>query len=620
MKIVKRDGRIVDYDSEKILLAIGKANNEVEESHKISIKQIEKIIAYIESLNKKRILVEDVQDIIEQKLMEFKKYELAKTYIIYRHNRALIRKSNSTDENILGIIKSQNKQMIGDSYKKNSIIAAAQRDIIAGEISKDITKRVLLPEKIIKAHEDGLIYFHDMDYFIHSIISSTYVNIGDMLDNGTVMNNKLIESPNSFQVACNVTTQILSQVASGQYGSQTIDVSKLSLYLHKSALKIKKQIMSYQQNMDKDVIKNMIDKRVKKELSNGIQTLIYQINTLMTSNGRSPFVTLFMYLNKEDPHLNETAMIIDEVIKQWELGIKNSDGIYVEPEFPKLVYVLSNINGINDKYSYITDNLLKVTKTRSNISFISELKMRELFNNQVYGPVGNGIFLSPYKEDNKYLIDGRFTQGMVSINLVRVALLANSAEKKFFEILDEKIDLCIEALMCRYRALLNVLSDVSPIHWQYGAITRINKNEKIDNYLRKGFSNLILGYSGLLEASKIIDADNDIAVKAKILHFINEKIKVWNKINEVSIVIYCNPNVGLKFLKSDLEKYGIIKNVTDKESYDDDLVVNMENIKPLQVIEEMSKGGYPLKILANDINGSNIELIYKNIWYIEVKR
>lgn len=619
MKIVKRDGRTVDYDSSKIRNAIGKANQEVEESKRLSDKYIEKIIEYIESLGKKRILVEDIQDIIEEKLMEYKKYELAKCYIIYRHNRSLIRKSNNTDENILGIIKNQNKQLVGDSYKKNCAIAALQRDIVAGEISKDITRRVLLPEKIINAHNDGLLYFHDMDYFIHSIFSDSYVNIEDILNNGTVMNEIMIESPKSFQVACNVTTQALSQVASGQYGGQTINVSKLSPFLKKSYLKIKKKYSkNYKGILDTKLLEEIINDRTKTELSNGVQTLLYQTNTLMTSTGKPPYVTLVLYLDKEDPLIEESASIIEEIIKQYKLGIKDKNGNYMKYEYPKLVYVLTDNNQLNKKYGYITSLLMESLDDINNITLISELKMKELFGD-CYGPLNDNIFLSPYKENGSNKVDGRFIEGMVSINLTATAIDANGAEKRFFEILDERLDLVYEALACRYRALLNVSSDVSPIHWQYGAIARLESNEKIDDYLKNGYANLVLGYSGLDEASHLIDDENKVAIKTKILHYMNEKIKQWNKESNIGIILYCNLKVGSYFIKKDLERFGIIKNITDKENYDLDHYFDDENYEKQIILQDMSKGGYELKISKTKLSGDILSLIYKNIWYIEVE-
>ena len=619
MKIVKRDGRTVDYDPLKIHLAINKANQEVEESKRLSDKYIDKIVQYIESLGKKRILVEDIQDIIEEKLMEYKKYELAKCYIIYRHNRALIRKSNNTDENILGIIKSQNKRLVGDSYKKNCAIAALQRDIVAGEISKDITKRVLLPEKIISAHEEGLIYFHDMDYFIHSIFNACYVNIEDMLNNGTVMNGITIESPKSFQVACNVTTQILSQVASGQYGATTINVSKLSPYLKKSYLKIKKKLTKlYKDKISPELMEELIEERTQTELSNGVQTLLYQTNTLMTSTGKPPFVTLVLHLDKDDPLIDLSAKIINKIIDLFKVGILDEDGSFIKYQYPKLVYILSDNNDINKKYGYITENLLNTITEIDGLTIISEPKMKELFGS-VYGPLNNNMFLSPYKENGEYKVDGRFITGMVSINLTSACIDANYAIDKFFKILEDRLELSKDALLCRYRSLLNVSSDVSPIHWQYGGITRIATNEKIDNYLKNGYSNLVLGYSGLEECANAMDNENKLAIKTKILHFINEKIKSWNKENEIVITLYNNLDIGSYFIKKDYERFGIIKNLTDKDSYDNDHYIDLNNYESQTILQDMSLGGYTLKIKKEDLTVENLSIIKKNIWYVEVE-
>lgn len=619
MKIVKRDGRTVDYDPSKILIAIQKSNSDVEESKRISENQIYKIINYIESLGKKRILVEDIQDIIEQKLMEYKKYDLAKNYIIYRYNRSLIRKSNNTDEFILGVIKNQNKQsLVGN---KNCAIASLQRDIVAGEISKDITRRVLLPEKIIKAHDDGIIYFHDMDYFIHSTFNACYVNIKDMLDNGTVMNQSLIESPKSFQVACNVTTQIFSQVGSGQCGPQTINVSCLSPYLKKSYEKIKKRYNKiYKNDIDKDLMNSIIEDKVKTELRNGIQTLLYQTNTLMTARGTSPSVTLFLYLDKNDKNISESAEIINEIITQYQLGIKDVNGNYKPYDYPKIVYVLTDNNQIGKKYGYITENVLNSLNNVNKITLISELKMKELFNDFVFGPVKDNMFMNLYKKDGSYLIDGRFVEGVVSVNVASCAIDSNGAEKKFFELLDERMELAYEALICRYRALLNVSSGVSPIHWQYGAITRIDESEKIDDYLKDGYANLVLGYAGLDEASHIIDADNKMTIKTKILHFMNEKIKNWNKDNNLGVILYCDLNVGSKFVEKDLERFGLIKNITDKDSYDLDHELDLNNYQDQVFLQTMSKGGYGIWAKASTVDKNLLSLIYENIWYIEIKR
>ena len=481
MKVIKRDGHIVDYDKEKIVIAIGKANEEVIDTEKASDTEVKKIIKYIESLNKKRILVEDIQDIIELKLMELKRFELAKHYIVYRYNRALVRKSNTTDESILSLIRNENKELNEENSNKNSVLASTQRDYIAGEVSKDLTKRLLLPEKISKAHEDGVLHFHDMDYFIQPIFNCCLINIKDMLDNGTVMNGKMIESPKSFQVACTVMTQIIAAVASNQYGGQSVEVKHLGKYLRLSHDKIEKRIKKVVgKNVDKDIIKKLVDEETKKELASGVQTIQYQINTLMTTNGQSPFVTLFMNLEANDPYIEENAMIIEEIIRQRYEGIKNEKGVYITPAFPKLVYVLDEHNCLKGgKYDYLTKLAVKCSAKRMYPDYISAKKMRENYEGNVFSPMGCRSFLSPWKDENgEYKFEGRFNQGVVSINLPQIGIIADGDEEKFWTLFDERLDLCREALMCRHHALQGITSDISPVHWQYGdrKSTRLNSS------------------------------------------------------------------------------------------------------------------------------------------------
>ncbi len=488
MKVIKRDGRAVEYEKTKIEKAIEKANNEVREKEKANKEEIKNIIDYIEDLGKKRILVEDVQDIIEQKLMEIGKYDLAKKYIVYRYTRALIRKQNTTDESILSLIKNSNKELMEENSNKNAVIASTQRDLIAGEVSKDLTKRMLLPEKISKAHEEGILHFHDADYFLQPIHNCCLINIGDMLDNGTVLNGKLIESPKSFGVACTVITQIIAAVGGGQYGGQSVDINHLGKYLRKSKEKIISQIqkLNSEDMIPKEIEKELIENRLKEELSAGIQTLQYQINTLITTNGQSPFVTLFLNLDKDDEYIEENAMIIEEILKQRYQGIKNEKGIYVTPAFPKLVYVLDEHNCLNGgKYDYITKLAIKCSSKRMYPDYISAKKMRENYEGNVFSPMGCRSFLAPWKDENgKYKFEGRFNQGVVSINLPQIGIIAGSDEEKFWELLDERLELCKEALMCRHYALLGTIADTSPIHWRYGAIGRLEKGEKIDKLLK----------------------------------------------------------------------------------------------------------------------------------------
>ena len=486
MKVIKRDGRAVDYEKSKIEIAIEKANNEVKGDDKASKEEINNIIAYIEDLGKKRILVEDIQDIIEQKLMEIGKYDLAKKYIVYRYTRALVRKKNTTDESILGLIK--NKEAMSENSNKDTVAASTQRDLIAGEVSKDLTKRILLPEKISKANEEGILYFADAEYFLQPIHNCSFVNIEDMLDNGTVLNGKMIESPNGFGVACSVTTEILATIGSSQYGEQTVDIKHLGKYLRKSYEKFKKQVdeINVDKKFSEEVVKKTVDRMLQSELSTGVQTLEYQINTLMATNGKAPLVTLFLNLEENSEYEKENSMIIEEILKQRIKGIKNEEGVYVTPEYPKLIYVLDENNSLNGgKYDYLTKLAIECSAKRKYPYYISAKKSRENYEGQVFCPMGTRHFLSLWKNENgKYILDGRFNQGVVSINLPQIGIIAKNDEDKFWKLLEERLELCKEALMCKHYALLGTASDVSPIHWRYGGIARLEKNEKIDKLLK----------------------------------------------------------------------------------------------------------------------------------------
>ena len=507
MKVIKRDGRTIDFDRHKVEVAIQKANKEVRGKEKATRQEIDEIIEYIEDLGKKRMLVEDIQDVIEEKLMEFDKYELAKKYIVYRYTRALVRKSNTTDESILGLIRNENKELAEENSNKNTMLASTQRDYIAGEVSRDLTRRMLLPEKISKAHEDGILHFHDADYYVQPIFNCCLINIGDMLDNGTAMNGKMIESPKSFQVACTVTTQIIAAVASNQYGGQSVDMKHLGKYLRRSHDKFQKRLTEkYGGKLPKQVIDEMVKDRVKEELSAGVQTIQYQINTLMTTNGQSPFVTLFLHLEPDDEYIEENAMIIEEVLKQRIEGIKNEVGVYVTPAFPKLIYVLDEHNCLKGgKYDYLTKLAVKCSAKRMYPDYISAKKMKENYEGNVFSPMGCRSFLAPWKdEEGNYKFEGRFNQGVVSINLPQIGIIAQGDEEKFWKLFDERLEICKEALMCRHYALVGTKSDISPIHWQNGAIARLEKGEKIDKYLYGGYSSISLGYIGIYELTKLM--------------------------------------------------------------------------------------------------------------------
>ena len=638
MKVIKRDGRAVDYDSQKIAIAIGKANAKVRAKERATKEEINEIIKYVEELDKKRILVEDIQDIIEQRLMDIKRFELAKEYMIYRYTRALVRKSNTTDESILGIIKNQNKDVAEENSNKNSMLASTQRDYIAGEVSKDLTKRILLPEKITKAHEDGILHFHDMDYFLQPIFNCCLINIADMLDNGTVMNGKLLESPKSFHTACIVTAQIIAVVASNQYGGQSVDISHLGKYVRRSYEKFKEQLDEFEDLTDKQK-EEIAMARLKREIASGVQTIQYQINTLMTTNGQTPFVTLFLNLKKDDEYIKETAMIIEEMLNQRLQGIKNEKGVYVTPAFPKLVYVLDEHNCLKGgEYDYLTKLAVKCSAKRLYPDYISAKKMRENYEGNVFAPMGCRSFLSPWKDENgNYKFEGRFNQGVVSINLPQIGIVAGGDEEKFWKIFDERLELCKEALMCRHYALLGVTTDISPIHWIYGAIARMQPGEKIDPLLKGGYSTLSLGYIGLYEVTKLMtgvshttEEGHDFAIK--VMKHLKETTDAWKKETGLGFALYGTPAESLcyRFAKIDKERFGTIEDVTDKgfytNSYHVDVREKIDAFKKLSFESEfqnLSLGGAISYIEIPNMNHNLealedlVKFIYDNIQYAE---
>lgn len=640
MKVIKRDGRAVEFDKQKIQIAIEKANNEVKGREKATKEEIKDIIRHIEELDKKRILVEDIQDIIEQQLMDIKKFELAKKYIVYRYTRALVRKQNTTDESILGLIKTTNKEVMEENSNKNAVVASTQRDLIAGEVSKDLTKRMLLPEKISKAHEEGILHFHDADYFLQPIFNCCLINIGDMLDNGTVMNGKLIESPKSFQVACTVTTQIIAAVASSQYGGQSVDIKHLGKYLRKSYNKFKNKLNEqYKGKLSDAIIDDIAKQQLQGELSAGVQTIQYQINTLMTTNGQSPFVTLFLNLDKDDEYIEENAMIIEEILKQRYQGIKNEKGVYVTPAFPKLIYVLDEHNCLKGgKYDYLTKLAVKCSSKRLYPDYISAKKMRENYEGNVFSPMGCRSFLSTWKDENgKYKFEGRFNQGVVSINLPQVGIIADGDEEKFWKLLDERLELCKEALMCRHYALLGTTSDISPIHWRYGAIARLKQGEKIDKLLKDGYSTISLGYIGLYETTKLMKGVSHTTEEGhefalRVMKHLREKTDEWKKETGIGFGLYGTPAESLcyRFARIDKEKFGTIEDVTDKgyytNSYHVDVREKIDAFKKLAFESEfqnISSGGaisyIEIPNMQKNLQALEdiVKFIYENIQYAE---
>ncbi|MGN0115539.1 MAG: anaerobic ribonucleoside-triphosphate reductase [Acutalibacteraceae bacterium] len=577
MKVIKRDGTTVDFDRSKIVIALQKANAAVDLSDRITDDQIEEIVHYIETKKRQRLLVEDIQDMVERKLMEYDKYALAKAYIIYRYSRALVRKANTTDESILTLIQNRNKDVMEENSNKNAVMAATQRDLIAGEVSKDLTKRILLPEKISKAHEEGILHFHDADYFLQPIFNCCLINIGDMLENGTVMNGKMIESPKSFQVACTVMTQIIASVASSQYGGQSVDMRHLGKYLRKSRDKFYKHTKEkFGDTLSEDQINAIVEDRLNDELRSGVQTIQYQINTLMTTNGQSPFVTLFLNLVPGDEYIEENARIIEEILKQRLQGIKNEVGVYVTPAFPKLVYVLDEHNCLKGgKYDYLTRLAVKCSAKRMYPDYISAKKMRENYEGNVFSPMGCRSFLAPWKDENgNYKFEGRFNQGVVSINLPQIGIIAKGDEKKFWQLFDERLELCFEALMCRHNALMGIKSDISPVHWQYGALARLEKGETIDKLLFGGYSSISLGYIGLYEVTKLMTGVSHTDPKGtpfalQVMQYMRNKCEEWKKKTNIGFALYGTPAESLcyRFARVDKERFGSIPDITDKGYY-----------------------------------------------------
>lgn len=577
MKIQKRDGRVVPYEADKITAAIRRANNEVEEKERAGEELIGEILEYVQDQNMDKLSVEKIQDMIEARLVGHNKYTLAKKYILYRYQRSLLRKSNTTDESILKLIRNENKELAEENSNKNTRLASTQRDYIAGEVSRDVTRRLLLPEHIALAHDNGVIHFHDADYFIQPIFNCCLINIQDMLDNGTSINGKMIESPKSFQVACTVTTQIIAAVASNQYGGQSVNVKHLGKYLRKSREKFELQLQEeFGEGMDGDTRKRVVDLRLRDELRSGVQTIQYQINTLMTTNGQSPFVTLFLHIDDTDEYEEETVMIIEEILRQRLQGTKNEKGIFVTPAFPKLVYVLDENNCLKGgRYDYVTRLAAHCSAKRMYPDYISAKKMRENYEGEVFSCMGCRSFLSPWKEENgNYKWEGRFNQGVVSLNLPQIGILAKGNEEVFWKMLDERLDLCFEALMCRHKSLEGIVSDVSPIHWQYGAIARLGKGETIDKYLHDGYSTLSLGYIGLYETTYLMKGCSHTVSEGKefalkVMDRMKDAAAGWKEETGLGFSLYGTPAETLcyRFARIDREKFGDIKNVTDKGYY-----------------------------------------------------
>ena len=640
IKVQKRDGRFVNYDREKIVRAIQKANAEVDAAERAGEALIDGILDDVEKECEDVVHVESIQDMIESRLVKQNKYTLSKKYMIYRYQRALLRKANTTDESILKLIRNENKELAEENSNKNTILASTQRDYIAGEVSRDLTKRMLLPERISMAHEQGAIHFHDADYFVQPIFNCCLINIADMLDNGTVMNEKMIESPKSFQVACTVMTQIIAAVASNQYGGQSVDMRHLGKYLRKSSNKFHKQIREeFGDSLDEESVEKMARIRLRDELKSGVQTIQYQINTLMTTNGQAPFVTLFLRLDDEDEYINENALIVEEILRQRLEGIKNEAGVYVTPAFPKLIYVLDENNCLKGgKYDYITRLAVRCSSKRMYPDYISAKKMKENYEGNVFSCMGCRSFLSPWKDENgDYKFEGRFNQGVVSLNLPQIGILAKGDEEVFWKLLDERLTICFEALMCRHKALEGTLSDVSPIHWQYGAIARLPKGAKIDPLLHDGYSTISLGYIGIYEMTKLMKgvshtdpAGEEFALR--VMNRMKEAVECWKEETGLGFGLYGTPAESLcyRFARIDRERFGLIEDVTDKGYYTNSYHVDVrEKIDAFSKFtfesqfQKISSGGaisyVEVPNMAKNLEAMEevVKFIYDNIQYAE---
>lgn len=640
LKVQKRDGRIVEYDRGKIVIAIEKANAELGEQERANQELVDSILDYVEAQPEEILHVESIQDMIEKQMVKKDKYALSKKYMIYRYQRALLRKANTTDDSILKLIRNENKELAEENSNKNTMLASTQRDYIAGEVSRDLTKRVLLPEHLTLAHEQGVFHFHDADYFVQPIFNCCLINIQDMLDNGTVMNGKMIESPKSFQVACIVMTQIIAAVASNQYGGQSVDMRHLGKYLRKSRVKFKKEITDeFKDELTEDEINKLVRIRLKDELKSGVQTIQYQINTLMTTNGQAPFVTLFLYLREDDEYIEENAMIIEEILRQRLQGVKNQAGIYATPAFPKLIYVLDENNCLDGgRYDYLTKLAVECSAKRMYPDYISAKKMRENYEGNVFSCMGCRSFLSPWKDaEGNYKFEGRFNQGVVSLNLPQIGIIANGDEDKFWQLLDERLELCYEALMCRHKALEGTLSDVSPIHWQYGAIARLGEGEPIDPLLHGGYSTISLGYIGLYEMTKMMMGKSHTEpggreFALKVMQHMREKVDQWKDETDIGFGLYGTPAESLcyRFAKIDRERFGVIEDITDKGYYTNSYHVDVrEPIDAFSKFEfesqfqKISSGGsisyVEVPNMTNNLEAMEtvVKFIYDNIQYAE---
>ena len=650
--VIKRNGEEVAFDLEKIINAIKGANKDVDKLHRMNEYQI---MAVADNVAKKieesthAVNVEDIQDMVETGIMELRGYEVAQKYVRYRYKRELMRKTNTTDNGILALLDHMNEEVNQENSNKNPVINSTQRDYMAGEVSKDLSRRVLLPEEVVRAHEAGIIHFHDSDYFAQKEHNCDLINLQDMLQNGTVISETMIEKPHSFFTACNVTTQIVAQVASNQYGGQSFTLAHLAPFVDISRKKIRRNVIAEREecgeSLDETIINKVTERRLREEVKSGIQTIQYQLITLMTCNGQAPFVTMFMYLDEveEGRTRDDLAMIIEEVMIQRMQGVKNEKGVWITPAFPKLIYVLDEDNITEDsKYWHLTELAAKCTAKRMVPDYISAKIMKEMKNGEVYPCMGCRSFLtvedSQRNPDGSHKFYGRFNQGVVTINLVDVACSSEGDMEKFWKILDERLELCHRALRCRHERLLGTISDVAPILWQNGALARLKKGETIDKLLFNGYSTISLGYAGLYEMCVRMLGKSHTDPTARpfamqVMQKLNDKCEEWKKAENISYSVYGTPmeSTTYKFAKCLQKRFGIIKGVTDKNyitnSYHVHVSEKIDAFKKLKFeadFQKLSPGGAISYIevpnMQNNIPAvlSVMQYIYNNIMYAEL--
>ena len=649
MKIIKRSGVEVNFDLKKIVAAIRKANNSVKEEDRLTEDEIDEIASVVadhcEEM-RRAPSVEEIQDMVENQLMKYRAYTISRNYITYRYKRALVRKSNSTDEQILSLLECNNEEVKQENSNKNPTVNSVQRDYMAGEVSKDITKRFLLAPDIVEAHEQGVIHFHDADYFAQHMHNCCLVNLEDMLQNGTVISETMIDPPKSFSTACNIATQSIAQIASSQYGGQSITLSHLAPFVDVSRQKLRRLVTKEFQEAGLELVEEQInaiaEMRVKEEIERGVQMIQYQVITLMTTNGQAPFVTVFMYLNEvpEGRTRDDLAMVIEEMLRQRILGVKNEKGVYITPAFPKLIYVLEEDNiREGSKYWHITELAAQCTAKRLVPDYISEKKMKELKDGNCYPCMGCRSFLTVYHdEEGKPKFYGRFNQGVVTLNLVDVACSSERDIDKFWKILDERLDLCYRALMCRHNRLKGTPSDVAPILWQDGALARLKKGETIDKLLYGGYSTISLGYAGLCECTRYMTGKSHTDPVAtpfalEVMQHLNDACAKWKKENNIDFSLYGTPleSTTYKFAKCLQKRYGIIKDVTDKNyitnSYHVHVTEEIDAFSKLTFeaqFQKLSPGGaisyVEVPNMQNNIEAviSIMQHIYDNILYAEL--